>query len=449
MLHSELGPSSPAKTQTQHGQRDIPMQLQPRQKAQAGEIERVEPQVISGYRYGYPGIEEQSALLHYWQILQKRIWSVLATLVVLFVGSILVCLFTTKTYRASSRIAIFPENPNILGLKDTETTWSETDNDLALQTQASILLSNSLAFKVINGMRLDQDPRFTAVEPRRTQRATSAPVTDDTAMVPLLSQFQSGLKAQLVPGTRIVEVSYTHRDPHLAAAIVNTLDNTFIEENVRTRYESVSQTSEWLSKELAELRSKVETSEEKLVQYQKEHGILGLDEKQNVVTAKLDEFDRELTSAEGDRIEKESNYKLATAGDPNTPEKGSPVESPLLDKLLEKKDDLDTQYAQLSTQFGPAYPKVAEISNELKQLQDEITAEQARTLHHIRGEYLASAQRVQMLRSAFEQQKQEANQLNESAIEYAALKRDADSNHQLYHDLLQKLKEAGITAGLR
>jgi polysaccharide biosynthesis transport protein len=430
------------------------MQSRPRLRAAATstELERIEPQTFNGYRYGYPGIEEQSALLHYWQILRKRVWCVLATLGVVFAGSILVTLMTSKMYRASSRIAIFPENPNVLGFKDAENTWSETDNELALQTQASILQSNSLGFKVMNVMHLEQDPRFTnATSGRIAQKSApgpdAAPYNAET--VSLLNQFQAGLRVELVPGTRIVEVSYTHRNPYLAAEIVNTLDNTFIEENVRTRYESVSHTSEWLTQELTELRSKVEASEELLVRYQKEHGILGLDEKQNVVTAKLDELNKELTAAEVDRISKESNYQLNSAAENDSSERLSPGESPVLDKLLEQKADLDTQLAQITTQFGPAYPKVAELNNELKQVRDEITAEQTRMLRHSHGEYLAALQRVQMLKSAYEHQKQEANKLNESAIEYAALKRDADSNHQLYHDLLQRLKEAGISAGLK
>lgn len=428
------------------------MQLQPRLKAaQPAELDRIEPQVLNGYRYGYPGFEEQSAVLHYWQILRKRLWCVLATLAVVFLGSILVTLLTSKMYRASSRIAIFPENPNILGFKDSENTWSETDNELALQTQASILQSNSLALKVISAMHLDRDPRFNGSQAKDTrgQQPGTDPVSNEAPTAAVLSRFQAGLKVELVPGTRIVEVSYTHRDPHLAATIVNALDNTFIEENIRTHYESVSHTSEWLTQELTELRSKVESSEEKLVRYQKEHGILGLDEKQNVVTAKLDELNKELTTAEADRIDKESNYKLSVAADADSPERLSPGESPVLDKLLEQKADLDTQLAQLTTQFGPAYPKVAELNNELRQVQEEVASEQARMLRHSRGEYLAAVQRVQMLKAAYEHQKQEANQLNESAIEYAALKRDADSNHQLYHDLLQRLKEAGISAGLK
>ncbi|HST10715.1 MAG TPA: polysaccharide biosynthesis tyrosine autokinase, partial [Terriglobales bacterium] len=54
-----------------------------------------------------------------------------------------------------------------------------------------------------------------------------------------------------------------------------------------------------------------------------------------------------------------------------------------------------------------------------------------------------------MLREEFDKQKQEANKLNESAIEYTLLKRDVDVNRQLYEGLLEKLKEAGVTAGLK
>jgi uncharacterized protein involved in exopolysaccharide biosynthesis len=158
---------------------------------------------------------------------------------------------------------------------------------------------------------------------------------------------------------------------------------------------------------------KVEVSEEKLVHYQKEHGILGIDEKQNIVTAKLDELNRELTAAEGDRIQKESNYKFAMSADPAIADQAySPPASPLLAKLLEKEADLNTQYAQLTTQFGLGYPKVAELSNQLNQLRAEIAAEQTRMKHNLRSDYLAAVQREKMLTRAMEEQKQQANQLN-------------------------------------
>jgi polysaccharide biosynthesis transport protein len=324
--------------------------------------------------------------------------------------------------------------------------------EATLETQAAILRSDALAMKVIEVMHLDQNPKFTAVAPQRTGDSlqASSMQPDPARAAALLSRFRGGLSVQLIPNSRLVQISYTDPDPRLATEITNFLVRTFTEENFKTKYEAVTQTSDWLSTELADLQMKVQTSEEKLVRYQKDHSILGVDEKQNIVTAKLDELNRELTAAQTDRIQKESNYRLAANGDPSAFSKPSRQgESGMLDKLREKEAELNTQRAQVTTQFGTGYPKVAELSNQLKQVRAEIAAEEARMQQEIRDEYLAALQRENLLITAFNQQKQEANQLNESAIEYSVLKRDAEANRQLYQDLLQRLKEAGVSAGLR
>jgi capsular exopolysaccharide synthesis family protein len=325
---------------------------------------------------------------------------------------------------------------------------------VTLETQAAILRSDALAMKVIEGMHLDQSPEFGVAARPQTEDSirVSSMEPDPAKAAGLLGSFRGGLSVQIIPSSRLVQISYTHPDPRLATEIVNALVKTFIEENFKTKYESVTQTSEWLSTELADLQLKVQTSEEKLVRYQKERGMLGVDEKQNIVTAKLDELNKELTEAQTDRIEKESNYRLAAAGgaasitNTRTSREGA---SSMLDKLREKEGDINIQYAQAATQFGSAYPKVVELNNQLKQVRAEIVAEETRMQNGTRDEYLAALQRENLLTTAFEQQKQLANQLNEAAIEYSVLKRDAETNRQLYQDLLQRLKEAGVSAGLR
>ena len=185
------------------------------------------------------------------------------------------------------------------------------------------------------------------------------------------------------------------------------------------------------------MRLKVQTSEEKLVRYQKDHSILGVDEKQNIVTAKLDELNRELAAAEMDRIQKEATYKLSAGSDPSIFTKpareGDSGMGSLMGSLRAKKAELDTQRAQLTTQFGSGYPKVVEIDNQIKQIDKEIVTERARLQDQLRDEYLAALQRENLLVTAFNGQKQEANKLNESAIEYSVLKRDAEANRQLRH----------------
>ena len=401
--------------------------------------------------------EERSPLLHYWQVLRKRKWVMLATFAIAFVLSAIATLSETRLYQATSKVAIFPEVPNVLGFKDADSVnFPDEEYEATLETQVAILRSDALAIKVIEAMRLYQNPQFTTVkQPDLSPSAMgdSSMPPDPTQAAALLGAFHGGLNIQLVPGTRLIQVSYTHHDPRLATEVTNTLVKTFIEENFRTKYNSASQTSDWLSRELADLQLKVQTSEEKLVRYQKDHGILGVDEKENIVTEKLVELNKELTEAETERIEKEADYKLALNGDPDSFEKDTPdgrnTAGTLLDKLRERQADLETQYAMATTQFGSAYPKVTELSNQIKQVRSAIEAEKKKMVDKMRDEYLAAQQREVLLESAFNQQKQEANKLNESAIEYTVLKRDAETNRQLYQDLLQRLKEAGVSAGLR
>jgi polysaccharide biosynthesis transport protein len=396
--------------------------------------------------------EDENPLLHYWRIIKKRRWTVVATLGIISALTVIFTLKTTPLYQATSKVAIFPETPNVLGFKDLENGSPDFDSDATLETQAAILRSDALAMKVIEAMRLDQNSEFaSSSRPQAEDSLRASSMQPDPAKTAsLLGAFRGDLQVQLIRNSRLVEVSYTHPDPRLATEIVNALVRTFTEENFKTKYEAVTQTSDWLSTELADLQMKVQTSEEKLVRYQKDHSILGVDEKQNIVTAKLDELNRELTAAQTDRIQKESNYRLAVEGDPAAVSKASREgASGMLERLREQEAQLNTQRAQVTTQFGTGYPKVAELDSQAKQVRIEIEAEEVRMQQKTHDEYLAALQRENLLTTAFNQQKQEANQLNESSIEYSVLKRDADANRQLYQDLLQRLKEAGVSAGLR
>lgn len=263
----------------------------------------------------------------------------------------------------------------------------------------------------------------------------------------MMGFIQGGLKLTVLPKTRIIEIRFSNPDPQMAARVVNTLVSVYVEQNFKTKFESAMQTSDWLSKQLSDLQLKVETSQEKLVEYQKEHGILGIDEKQNIVTSKLDELNQELTAAEADRIQKESRYRLTLSGNP---ELIANLDSNALLPVLRKQEaDLRTQIAQAEVQLGPAHPHILELNSQLKQVQASERQEIDKLGGHIKTDYLAASQRESMLSAALDGQKQAANKLNENAIEYSLLKRDVDTNRQLYEGLLQKLKEASVSAGLK
>ena len=402
--------------------------------------------------YGRPE-HRDSALIDLWRLAVKHRWIIAATFVVVMVLTTVYSFRMTPLFQAVGQIAINRESNDVLGFKDVGNSDASLNDDydynVALDTQIRVLQSDSLAMQVIKELHLDANPYFAgkyANTPSRTE--TGAP----RAMTPaeeskLLRNFGRSLEISKVPRTRVVQIRFLSPDPKLSAQVINTLVNTYIEQNFRTKYESTMQTTNWLSKQLTDLQMKVETSQQKLVDYQKNNEILGIDEKQNIITAKLNELNQQLTSAEGDRMQKQALYDLTKTGQPDA--LPGVTENHVIQKLKEQEADLKDQYAQATTRFGPSYPKVQELSNQLAQVEAALKNELNKVVLRIRNDYEESVARERMLRAALENQKNEANRLNERAIEYNLLKREVDTNRQLYEGLLQKMKEASVSAGLR
>jgi polysaccharide biosynthesis transport protein len=403
---------------------------------------------------------QDSVLREYLRVLIKRKFVVLSAIVIIFLMVLVATLRMVPIYDAAGSIAINKLDPGLLTFKDSQGSADYYD-PADLDTEVRILKSDLLALQVIKQLNLDKRPEFggkgNLPSPNTLPLTTDALQADSGRTTALLGMFKSSLRVTLQPNTRVIEIHYTSPNKELAATIVNTLVNTYIEQNFKTKFESTMQASDWLSKQLVDLQMKVETSQEKLVKYQKDHSILGLDEKQNIITEKLDELNKELTQAESDRMTKESLYRLTQSGDPdaiasatsNTSGPSGPMStSGLLDSLRAKHADLKIQIAELSTQFGPSYPKLAQLNNQLKETDNQVQLEIRKIGVRVRNDYLAALQRENMLKAAMDNQKQEANKLNESAIEYTLLRRDVETNRQLYEGLLEKLKEAGVTAGL-
>jgi capsular exopolysaccharide synthesis family protein len=400
--------------------------------------------------FAQPG-PRQSTLAETVWLLRKRKWLILTTVLLTLTLGILISLRTTRKYEAVARIALAKEDNENLGFKDVQANSDSGDSDYTvnMDTQTRILQSDRLALEVINNLHLDQNRAFAgnlAIDPPKPG-SIGVQQIDRQREAALLGNFHDSMKVKTVRNTRIIEISFRSPDPVLAASVVNNIVTTYIEDNYRTRYESTMQASDWLAKQISDLQMRVETSQEKLVRYQRENGMLGIDEKQNIITQKLDDLNKSFTDAQADRITKQAAYETAKAGkfEQLAEAAGGGVGS----SLRQQEATLRAQYAQLTTTFGPNYPKTLELKNQIDQTERSIQAENQRALTRLEESYTAARAREAMLGKALDQQKVEANQLNEKAIEYSILKRDLDANRTLYEGLLQKLKEAGVAAGLR
>lgn len=419
---------------------------------EATSLDHSQPYIAGGY---FPETQA-STLWDYWLVLRKRKWAIASCLLVVMTLVTIATLRMTKLYQGLTRIAVYREAGDQLGFKDAPISNSGTDEEASdytvqLDTQTQILESDGLALAVMKQLHLDQNPAFLARVKSRHKHLSHPPLGSDQIDVEwqedLLKAFHDDLSVAKLPHTRLLEVSFLSPDPKTAADVTNTLANLYIENNFKMHFESTMQASDWLSRQLSDLQMRVQTSQEKLVRYERENNILGIDEKQNIITSKLDDLNKNLTAAQTDRIQKEALYQLTQKGDPATIAQLDSTH--VLEKLKENESDLEGQVAQMRAQFGPKYPKLQQLESQLAAVQSSIAQESGKLGQRIKNEYLAAVQREKMLQSALEQQKGEANQLNESSIQYMALKREADTNRDLYNNLLQKMKEASVAAGLR
>ena len=397
--------------------------------------------------YELPAREQ--SLSDYGRILLNRKWTVIVSVVIVFIMATLISIRTAPIYEAVTRIMISPRTSSPLNFKDSNVSQAGYIEQQDIDTQVKILQSDTLAELVIHRLNLDSHPDFAGTA--QTESTGGITVSESQAQESsrqeqLIRRFQGSVKVQQVPDTSLIEIKYSDPNSSLAADIANAITATFIEQNVKSRYNSTMQAADWLSKQLADLQIKMESSQAKLVQYQKEHDIVGTDDKQNLTTEKLDELNKELTGAQADRIQKEALYQIATSNNPAT--LTAVLQDPILTALRQQQTQLQAQFALLSTEFGPGYPKVIEIKNQLDQIDRSYNEQAQNTVSRIRNDYQTAMSRERMLQSALTEQTGVADQLNENAIEYKVLKQEADSNRQLYDGLLQQLKEAGLAAGL-
>ncbi len=395
----------------------------------------------------YPATQPPSELLlpEIFQVLRRRAWVIGGCSVLGLLLALAYVLLRSPRYEAVAQIEVTPASTNRLGLDELQATaLSPNESTLRLQAALKVLQSNTLALEVMDYLGLAQDAAF-AGHWRQLSGSDSTdwppPVRDH-----LQQRFQKSLSVELLPKTDIVVITFRAKDPQLAAAAVNIIVQKFRERSLRTSYQSASQVSDWLSKQLEDLKSKARTSQEQLATLERTTGLLGQDETDNIVFAKLKQLDEQLTDQESERIVKEARYRIAAAGDPELLATSAPDTT--LQVLRTQQAALRAQYAQLNSKFGTGYPKLAELADQLTGADAAVDHELKQLTQRYRNDYEAALHSEQMLRSNFEAQKQKAYRLNEDAAQHAILKHEVESTQQLYETLQLKLKQAGIAAGL-
>ncbi len=430
---------------------------------------------LPGYYYPPPDFplhsqeldeQGQAHILDYWRVLVKRRWTIL-TLTFLILGIMAIATWKAEPiYRAAIKIQIDPEQSNVLPFKETAEVGSNyAQSQEYLQTQFRVLESKTLAERVIRILNLNKNPIFIEeadppVKSRTVQwlmEVLGLSETDDENFSPadaeaqklarLVKFFDESLSTSPIRNSRLVDVYFTSRDPKLAADIANTLASEYIQMNFETKFNSTTTASDFLAKQLVDLKAKVEKSEEDLVKFSRQHDIYAISDKENVILQKLSDLNTALTAAQADRIQKESVWKIVQKTESgNFPDI---LRNDLIKGLETSLATLKVQQARLAASFKPGWPELDQVTSQVLEAEAQLNSERQKAIKNAETEYRTAVQREELLHEALVAQKVEANNFNQNSIQYNILKRQVDTDKELYDGLLQRMKEAGVSAGLK
>ena len=389
-----------------------------------------------------PDYEQMSAsreyvpLSAYWYILFRRRWTIAAVALILTAIVAVVSFWMTPIYKATARVEVEPETPQLEASSDP---YHKSDaDDVFLQTQIQVLQSETLAWQTIQDLDLAQ--KLNVVLPDK-------PTKEDIEKhkVELIQAFDDNLKVETIPKTRMLSVSFESHDPQLAAQVATGLVHNYLDYNFRQKDEAIRR-SGWMEKQLAELKDNVEKSHQALVTYEQQNQIANSGDKQNVLEQMLGDLSRDLASAQSDRIQKESLYRQAMQ---NRGHLDSLVHDTLLEKLEETSADLKQQHTDALARYGPNFPTAKRLQSEIDDNQAQIQNEQNRVINRMTNDYNAANRREQLALAGVRRQKEDVGQLSQLLVQDNMLRHEFDTNQQLYDSLLHRMKDATVSAALR
>jgi succinoglycan biosynthesis transport protein ExoP len=399
-------------------------------------------------------------LLAYWHILVKRRRLIAGVLAGVVAIALLLTLMTQPQYRASALMQVEKEGPPIVASQGAMPFYDGWDPEF-LTTQYELLRSRALAERVANELNLSaqtlqglNDPgwlgRVIALlrpAPKSQPENASRPQSSEALLQEATGVIQGGLSVDPIKESRLVRLSFDSPDPAFSVRVVNAVAEGFIASSLERRMGTTSYAKTYLQDQLAQTKAKLEESERKLVEFAQQEGLVNTgSEGTSLATQNLTELNGLLAAAQSERIRAQSRWRQASGGGALPADM---LGTSSVGALQQQRAGLQGQYQQKLQTFKPDYPEMVQLKAQIDAINREIGAEMGRLRASVKAEFDAANANEGMLKAQIANLRGEALDTDSRSIQYNILKREADTNRQMYDSLLQRFKEVGAAGDVR
>lgn len=394
--------------------------------------------------------EQELQLQDYIYVILKRKEIILIFLLIVFISTIIFSLIQKPQYKSTAVLEIKPERIQIVEDVSGQAYYS-TSFETLLNTQVKILQSRGLAKLVVS--RLNLLPRTDDLSKNKnpdSQIKTDYKNETDKLQI-LIDSLLKSLEVKMIRNTRLIEVSFTTPDAQLSAALANSWVENFIQMSASAETLTDRTTNIFINEQINKLQNEIAEKEAKLRTLSQNNEIVIMDEKLNIAMKNLSQLNTSLFDAQTEHFNKESYYNKIKNSPPNAlPEV---FNNPIIQNLENEYNKLEKDYNEKAKIFKPQWPEMQRLQDQLAKAKDKLTQEKNKIYQNIfdsaKAEYLSALQKEEKIKYEFNQQKNEAMKLNESAITYNSLRAEIENQKKLMDSLLKKREETSISAEMQ
>jgi capsular exopolysaccharide synthesis family protein len=392
-------------------------------------------------RFAYDRVELPHREASDWErittVMQKHWKLAMGFAVTTFFTVAVVTLTMKKVYEPVTRLEIDPPGAEIFSMQGGGNASGDSEY---LQTQAQKIQSDELALEVIQALRLDHSTDLVPQDLTNARADVEASAGETSLENMALKVFRQRVTVTRDSSSRLISASFGSHDPRLAALVTNKIAELFIEDSYRTRHDAIVKSTQWLAKQLDDIRQKMEDSNRALADFQRANGIADTGENKNTVAEEMVNLDRQLTQAEADRIQLQAFLAREKETSPDTlPQVRA---NPVIQQLTQKLADVRAELAQSAAVYGKNHPNIKKLQNQSQELEAQIAIQRSAIVGELKTTYAAAKAREQIMGA----QIKNTTKMLEQMAHYNELKKDAQANTDLYNSLYAKVKEAGIAA---
>ncbi len=401
------------------------------------------------------------SLTELWLVIRKRRVFLLGMALGFAVLAAAAGLIRGKRYSATGEVQIQPGSASELKQSISVLTTGMGSLDVIVESDIRILESDKLLAQVAKKLKLQDNAAFLhGAKTIKTAEFVGASVPllhgdlDNVYVrTAILKTLRKNLTVTRVPRTEMISIQYKSPSPQLSADIVNALESEFVENNFVSHYNTTKEVSKWLTNQIDDLRTVVQSSQDRMVDLQRKLGINALDPEHSLMVTDLANLEKGISDATQQRVITEARYRILQSVPPDQIEDsitplGSDGPQGLLAGLRAQRASASAELARLQPVYGPNHPQVKQLNAQIASLNSEIAHAEDRVVQQAKDALDVSRAEENQAKGLLDSKEQQLYGQRDDIVQYMLLSEEYESNRHMYESILARLREAAVDAGL-